>query len=649
MCPRETPKYRDEAEMSTAADENTAKTGETHDFQAEVARLLDIVARSLYSDKEIFLRELVSNASDACDKLRYEVLTNPALLDGDGDLKITITADPKARTLTIADNGIGMSQQELVDNLGTIAHSGTAAFVEQIGQSEGSANNLIGQFGVGFYSAFMVADKVTVTSRRAGADDAAQWESDGKGSFTVTPAAADTPRGTEVVLHLAKGEKEFLEAARLSHIIKTYSDHIALPINLVGEEGAVEQLNAASALWSRPRNEISDEQYTEFYHHVGHMFDDPWLTLHNRVEGKIEYTNLLFVPGSQPFDLFQPERKTNVKLYVRRVFITDDCEDLLPAWLRFVRGIVDSEDLPLNVSREMLQHNPVLAKIRSGLVKRILGELKKKAKKDSEGYAAFWNNFGAVVKEGIYESGDYRDDLLTIAQFRSTGQEGLTSLADYVANMAEGQEEIYYISGESAEAVLASPQLEAFRARNINVLLMVDPVDEFWLPMVNEFEGKPFRSATRGDINLDTVGTAPETEDEPTPATNSALSSLTALLKLTLADAVIDVRESNRLTDSAVCLVAGDDDMDMHIERLLRQHKQVDVAAKRVLEINPKHPLIRHLADTVAEKGSEASGELDDVAWLLLDQARIIEGETPPDPAAFARRMADVITKGLAG
>ncbi len=635
--------------MNTAADESAGDSAETHTFQAEVARLLDIVAHSLYSDKEIFLRELVSNASDACDKLRYEALTEPALLDGDGELNITISTDAKARTLTVADNGIGMSQQELVDNLGTIARSGTAAFVEQIGKDEKADSNLIGQFGVGFYSAFMVADKVTVTSRRAGADEAWQWESDGKGSFTIAPADSETPRGTSVTLHLAKGEKDFLEAPRIGHIITTYSDHIAIPINFAAEDGALNQLNEASALWSRPRNEISEDQYKEFYHHVGHLFDEPWITLHNRVEGKIEYTNLLYVPSSRPFDLFQPERKTHVKLYVRRVFITDDCEDLLPAWLRFVRGIVDSADLPINISREMLQHNPVLAKIRSGLVKRLLGELKKKAKIDPEGFATFWDNFGAVLKEGLYESTDYRDDLLALAHFHSTGQEGLTSLADYVSRMAEGQEDIFYISGESLDAVAASPQLEAFRARNIEVLLMVDPVDEFWLPMINEFDGKKFRSATRGDIDLDAIGTAPEYSEETSPEQDSALSSLTALLKLTLADAVKDVRESNRLTDSAVCLVAADDDMDMHIERLLRQHNQVDMAAKRILEINPKHPLIRRLADTVAEKGGEASGELDDVAWLLLDQARIIEGETPPDPAAFARRMTQVMNKGLAG
>jgi len=633
--------------MSTAADDSTARA-ETHTFQAEVARLLDIVAHSLYSDKEIFLRELVSNASDACDKLRYEALTEPSLLDGDGELKITITPDAKKRTLTVADNGIGMSHDELVDNLGTIARSGTAAFVEQIGADGKGDSNLIGQFGVGFYAAFMVADKVTVTSRRAGASKAWQWQSDGKGSFDIAPADTDTPRGTTVMVHLAKGEKEFLEAPRLAHIVKTYSDHIAIPIELAGADGEPEQLNAASALWSRPRSEIDDEQYTEFYHHAGHLFDEPWLTLHNRVEGKIEYTNLLFVPSDRPFDLFQPERKTHVKLYVRRVFITDDCEDLLPAWLRFMRGIVDSEDLPLNISREMLQNNPVLAKIRSGLVKRTLGELKKKANKDPEGYAVFWDNFGAVLKEGLYEAADYHDDLLALARFRSTGQEGLTSLADYVARMAEGQEDIFYISGDSIDALAASPQLEAFRARNIDVLYMVDPVDEFWLPMIGEFEGKKFRSATRGNIDLDAIGTTAESDEKPEPAADNALSSLTALLKLTLADAVKDVRESNRLTDSAVCLVAGDDDMDMHIERLLRQHNQVDMAAKRILEINPRHPLIRRLADTVAAKGGEAADELGDVAWLLLDQARIIEGETPPDPAAFARRMTAVMAKGLA-
>jgi molecular chaperone HtpG len=633
--------------MSTSANEDLSQSTETHNFQAEVTRLLDIVARSLYSDKEIFLRELVSNASDACDKLRYESLTDPSLSDGDGDLNITITANIKARTLTISDNGIGMSDQELIENLGTIARSGTANFVENIDKKEGVENNLIGQFGVGFYSAFMVADKVTVTSRRAGTNISNIWESDGKGSFTVSPTDADEPRGTRVVLHILKSEKEFLESDRIKQIIKTYSDHIALPIILIGKEDATEQINTASALWARPRSEVSEDQYNEFYRHVGHMFDEPWLTLHNRVEGKIEYTNLVFIPSSQPFDLFQPERKTNIKLYVRRIFITDDCEDLLPAWLRFIRGIIDSEDLPLNVSREMLQNNPVLARIRTGLIKRVISELKKKSKKDAEAYSLFWNNFGAVLKEGLYESADYRDGLLEIVRFNSTQQENLTSLKDYIDNMAEGQEDIFYISGESMESVASSPQLEAFRERGINVLLMVDPVDEFWLPMVSEYEGKKFRSATRGDIDLETIGKTPEKSKEPTPAVNNALSKLTALLKLTLVEEVKDVRESKRLTNSAVCLVAADDDMDMHIERLLRQHKQVDSAAKRILEINPTHPMIIHLAEALSKNSDKKSQRIDDIAWLLLDQARIIEGEIPPDPSAFAKRMADIITSGL--
>ena len=633
--------------MSTSANENPSQSTDTHNFQAEVTRLLDIVARSLYSDKEIFLRELVSNASDACDKLRYEALTDPSLSEGEGDLGITITSDTKSRTLTISDNGIGMSDEELIENLGTIARSGTAAFVENIDKAEGAENNLIGQFGVGFYSAFMVADTVTVSSRRAGTNKCNIWKSDGKGSFTVTPSDADHPRGTKVVLHILKNEKEFLEPERIKQIIKTYSDHIALPIKLADKDGTTEQINTASALWARPKSEVSKEQYNEFYRHVGQMFDEPWLTLHNRVEGKIEYSNLIFIPSSQPFDLFQPERKTNIKLYVRRIFITDDCEDLLPAWLRFIRGVIDSEDLPLNVSREMLQNNPVLTRIRTGLIKRVISELKKKSKKDAEPYALFWNNFGAVLKEGLYESADYRNDLLELVRFSSTKQDNLISLKDYIDNMATGQEDIFYISGESMESVVSSPQLEACRERGINVLLMVDPVDEFWVPMVSEYQGKKFRSATRGDIDLEAIGKTPEKNDEPTPAVNNALSNLTALLKLTLAEEVKDVRESKRLTNSAVCLVAADDDMDMHIERLLRQHKQVDSAAKRILEINPMHPMIIHLAKALSKESDNKSQTIDDIAWLLLDQARIIEGESPPDPSAFAKRMADIITMGL--
>ena len=498
--------------MSTSAKDKPENLDGKHNFQAEVTRLLDIVARSLYSEKEIFLRELVSNASDACDKLRYEALTNPSLVEGDSELKIIISYDSKKKTLSISDNGIGMSNQELIDNLGTIARSGTAAFVENIEQVDDVNSNLIGQFGVGFYSAFMVADNVLVTSRRAGSESGGIWESDGKGSFTITETEKADKRGTKVELHLSKTEKEFLDDSRIINIIKTYSDHISIPIILRKEDSTEEQINTASALWTRPSNEISEDNYKEFYNHIGRMYDQPWMTIHNRVEGKIEYTNLLFIPSSQPFDLFQPDRKTNIKLYVRRVFITDDCEDLIPAWLRFVRGLVDSEDLPLNISREMLQHNPVLTKIKAGLVKRIIRELKKKIKKDPEGYLSFWDNFGAVLKEGLYESEEYRKDLLEISKFPSTDKSNMITLAEYVSDMAEGQKDIFYFSGSNIESVSSSPQLEAFRKKKINVLLMVDPVDEFWLPTINEYDGKKFRSVSRGDIEIDNIGSPHETK-----------------------------------------------------------------------------------------------------------------------------------------
>ena len=634
---------------TTTKNADASPNAETHEFQAEVSRLLELVAHSLYSNKEIFLRELISNASDACDKLRYEALTRPALTDGDADLKIVIVPDARARTLTVRDNGIGMNHDDLVENLGTIARSGTAAFVEALSGDQKKDTNLIGQFGVGFYSAFIVADRVEVTTRRAGEAEAWHWTSDGKGAFEISPAPADTPRGTTVLLHIAKDQKEFLEPARLRRIVTAYSDHIGLPILLAEGEGEPAQINAASALWMRSRSEIDEDQYKEFYHHVGHAFDEPWLTIHNRVEGKIEYTNLLFVPSARPFDLFNPERKNHLKLYVRRVFITDDCEDLLPGWLRFVRGVVDSEDLPLNISREMLQHNPVLARIRSGLVKRVLGELKKKAGKDAEGYDTFWKNFGAVLKEGLYEPNDHRDELLALARFRSTTQDGLTSLDDYVGRMKDGQQEVFYITGDSEAAIAASPQLEAFRARGVEVLLLTDPVDEFWAPAVASFADKPFRSATRGDIDLDAIAGADPAADKPEKADDGALASLTALLKLELKEAVKDVRASRRLTDSAVCLVADEGDMDMHLERLLRQHQQVDGPSPRILELNPAHPLIRSMAEAVAAKGADASGPIAEIGWLLLDQARIVEGEPLPDPAAFARRLAGVMEKGLAG
>ncbi|MDH3473538.1 MAG: molecular chaperone HtpG, partial [Rhodospirillales bacterium] len=544
-------------------------------FQAEVSRLLDIVANALYSNKEIFLRELISNASDACDRLRYAAITEPGLTAEDPEFRVTIAADKAARSLTIADNGIGMNREELIENLGTIARSGTAAFMDQLDKA-GSDLSLIGQFGVGFYSAFMVAEEVEVTTRKAGDSEGWHWVSNGQGEFTIGPAEDAPARGTRITLKLKKGEEEYLEPSRLRQIVKTYSDHIAIPVVLAseaakGDEAAEsERLNAASAIWARAKSEISDEQYKEFYHHVGHGFDDPWLRLHFRAEGVIEYTGLLYVPSAKPFDLFDPTRQHRVKLYVKRVFITDDCAELLPAYLRFLRGVIDTEDLPLNISRELLQRDARLAKIRSGVVKRVLGELKKKAEKAPEEYRTFWDNFGAVLKEGLYEDSGQRDDLLALARFRSTAGEDLVGLSDYLGRMKDGQEAIFYINGEDAETLAKSPQLEGFAAKGVEVLLLTDPVDEFWVPTLGEFEGKPFKSVTRGGAeDLGRIkGAEGETDtDKTAEETPAGLDALIAFVRLTLKDEVKDVRSSARLTESPVCLVADEGDMDMHLER----------------------------------------------------------------------------------
>ena len=618
-------------------------TAETRSFQAEVSRLLDIVAHSLYSEKEIFLRELISNASDACDRLRYAALTEPALAEGDADFRVVLTPVKSSRTLTVADNGIGMNHDELIENLGTIARSGTAAFVNQLTGDAKQDMSLIGQFGVGFYSAFMVADRVEVLSRKAGDSEGWRWVSDGKGSFTIEPAA-NVPRGARITLQMREGDEDYLEPHRIRQIVKTYSDHIALPI-VLADGNKEETINSASALWTRPRAEITAEQYKEFYHHVGHGFDEPWLTLHAKAEGVLEYTFLLFVPSQKPFDLFDPERKPRLKLYVRRVFITDEGTELVPAYLRFVKGIIDSEDLPLNISREMLQSNPMVARIRQQLTRRVLTELSKKASEAPEEYARFWDNFGAVLKEGLYEDREQRETLLSLARFRSTGRDGLISLDDYVAAMRPGQEAIYTIAGENLDLLKKSPQIEGFRARGVEVLLLTDPIDEFWASAVGAFKEKPFKSATRGGIDLDKIAPTEDQAAADKPEPPAKLASLIAIFKLALGDAVKDVRGSERLTDSAVCLVADEGDLDMHLERLLKQHRQLDTAAKRILELNPRHRLIERLAASVGEAG--ASEQLSEFAWLLLDQARIVEGEQLPDPSAFARRLALLLERGL--
>ncbi|TVQ29827.1 MAG: molecular chaperone HtpG [Geminicoccaceae bacterium] len=627
--------------------------GERQAFAADVGRVLDLVIHSLYTHREIFLRELISNASDACDKLRYESLSRPELLGERPDFEIRIVADKDKGTLTIADDGIGMTPDEMAANLGTVARSGTAQFLETLSGDAKADSQLIGKFGVGFYAAFMVADEVAVFSKKAGVDSTWVWRSDGRTGFTLDETDAHVERGTAVVLKLKDDAKEFLEAGRIKDLIRTYSDHVAFPIRL-GEPGEApgaqtgepEQINTASALWRRPKSEITDEQYTEFYHHSAHAFDPPLTRLHFSVEGVLTYTGLLFVPSMAPFDLYDPHRRHGVKLYVRRVFITDHLDDLLPRYLRFVSGVVDSDDLQLNVSRETLQKNAIVAKMRQGLVKRVLDELERIAKLPTEegspDYLAFWEAFGAVLKEGMYEDGANRERLTKLARFRSTHGDGWTSLEDYAARMKPGQDAILTISGDNVEALKGSPQLEQAKAKGVEVLLLTDAIDDFWLPVSDGFDGKPFKSLTRDAVDLSQIegGTTDEAE---APVDDPTLDRLLARMKLTLQDAVKDVRRSKRLTESAVCLVADEGGFDLRFERFLKQHKQLDALAGRILEVNPTHPLIR----AMAEAPDHEAERVEELARLLLDQARVVEGEPLPDPGAFSRRMGRLLQASL--
>ncbi len=622
---------------------------ETLGFQTEVKQLLQLMIHSLYSNKEIFLRELISNASDAADKLRFEALSDDALFEGDTDLKIRVSYDKDARTITVRDNGIGMTRQEVIDHIGTIAKSGTAQFFESLTGDQAKDAHLIGQFGVGFYSAFIVADKVTLSTRRAGlgAEHGVRWESAGEGEYSLETIER-AERGTEIVLHLREGEDEFLDGFRLRNIIRKYSDHITLPILMpkesVGKEeksGEIEweTVNRASALWARPKSEIGDEEYKEFYKHVAHDFEDPLAWTHNRVEGKYEYTSLLYIPARAPFDLWDRERRHGIKLYVRRVFIMDDAEQLMPNYLRFVRGVIDSNDLPLNVSREILQRNKAIDSIRAGSVKKVLGLLEDMAKNEPEKYATFWQEFGRVMKEGPGEDFANREQLARLLRFSSTHTDSETqdvSLADYVARMKDGQQAIYYITADSFAAARNSPHLEIFRKKGIEVLLLADRVDEWLVSSLTEFDGKPLKSVAQGELDLGEL--EDEEEKKAHEKTNEQFKDLVAKVKEALGDdKVAEVRLTHRLTSSPACLVTGEHDMSANLERILRSAGQHVPTTKPTLELNPEHPLVARL------KAEEDETLFRELAEILFNQALLAEGGQLDDPATFVRRLNELL------
>jgi len=619
----------------------TDTAAETQPFQAEVSQLLHLMVHSVYSETDIFLRELISNASDACDKLRYEAIARPELIaDGEAP-KIRIVPNKKDNTLVVADSGIGMDRQELIDNLGTIARSGTKAFVTRLSEAKDGAG-LIGQFGVGFYSAFMVAERIVVFSRRAGADEVWTWSSSGDSGFEIARASEDDAkriaRGTEIVVHLKPEAKKYLETYEIERIVGAYSDNIQFPILLVPEEGEPRQINSASALWQRPKAELKPEDYAQAYKSIAGAFDEPAMTLHYRAEGRYSYAVLLFAPSAKPFDLFEPARKGKVKLYVRRVFITDDA-DLLPAYLRFIRGVVDSEDLPLNISREMLQNNPQLAQIRKAVSSRVVGELESLAEKEPENFAKIWDAFGPVIKEGIYEDFERREKLLALSRFTTTSGEN-RSLKQYIADSKPNQTEVYFLLGDSIERLKSNPRLESAAARGIEVLLLTDPVDAFWTSAPLDFEGKPLKSLSQGDLNFELIPLLDEhAKDEPQSSADEAATI--AIIKSSLGDRVGDVRASTRLTTSASCLVAASHGPDRELERLLSRQNG-GTRTKPILEINLRHPLVASIAK--AEAGSATS---DDLSLLLLEQAQILDGELPEDPAAFAARLNRLVLQGM--
>jgi molecular chaperone HtpG len=631
------------------AEETKADKTESRPFEADVAKLLHLMVHSVYSDKTVFLRELIANAADACERLRYEAIAEPALLGEDAKPRITVALDPEGKQLAVEDNGIGMSREEMIEALGTIARSGTKAFLERLeaGQKEGEGegNALIGRFGVGFYSAFMVAERVDVISRRAGAEAAWQWSSDGKGAFDIFPVTDGQAarRGTRVVLHLMDDAKQYAERATVEPLIKAQSGHVPVPIAIVDKPGAAPaEITDGAALWAKPKADISAADYTDFYRSIAVAFDEPALTIHFRAEGRQDYTALLFVPSSRPFDLFDPDRSGRIKLYVKRVFIADDAE-ILPRYLRFVRGLVDSADLPLNVSREKIQESPLLAAIRKGATSRVLAEFERLADKEPQAFTKIWDAFGAVLKEGIYEDFERRDALLKLARFKTTASaDEWRSLKDYVAALKPNQTAIYYIAGDDIARLKASPHLEGFRARGVEVLLLPDPVDTFWVMSGIGFDGKPFKSVTQGAADLTLIPRL-DAAQAATPAAAPAVADFLVFVKTTLGDAVAEVRASDRLTDSAVCLVAPDTGPDRALERILAGAGRLSSASKPILEVNSQHELVAALAAL----GDADRSFKEDAAHLLFDEARLRDGERPADAKAFSDRLARVLGRGL--
>ncbi len=609
---------------------------EKMNFQAEVNQLLDIVVNSLYSEKFIFLRELISNASDACDKLKYLMLTHPDMAKGGGAFKITVTPDEKNNTLSVADNGIGMNKDDLINHLGTIAKSGTADFVKNI-KENGSAVDLIGQFGVGFYSAFMVADKVEILTRKSGEDKAWRWVSNGRDGFEISEAEKET-NGTDIKLFLKEDQKEFTNSLNLRQIIRTYSDHIDYPIVLDLGKAGEETVNSASALWMRNKADITSEQYKEFYHHLSKNFDDPWLTLHFKAEGSIEYTGLLYIPSTAPYDLFQPDVKNGLKLYVNKVFISDKIEELMPRYLRFVKGVVDSADLQLNISREMLQHNVLIEKIKHGLVSRLLKEMQKKAK-NYDDYMTFWNPFGIVFKEGIYEDFSNRETIASLSLFNSTfSAEKLTSLDDYIARVKGDDKSIYYLTGDDVAVLRNNPQLEAFYEKGIEVLLLTDPIDEFWTQTLPNYKGYAVKHISQAEnLAFDRKGQK---------AADGDLQKLKEFMAGLFKDRIGKVEITEKLTKSPVSLSVENGQMSIHLERLMRNHQQPTAfASTRILELNPYHPLIIRLSE-MAGAGKD-NAKVEEISKILFDQALIAEGEAISNPSFYSEKISEYILKGM--